>query len=89
MLQTVTATQARNNFSDLLNLVIYQNRRFVIKRKGKPVAVLSPNEEEKTNVRKAKNQVASVVDELTKFSLGVSDDWNQVEEVLKDLHEPH
>ena len=40
MLQQITTVNARNNFSDLLGQVYYGGKRFLIKKLGKPFAVL-------------------------------------------------
>lgn len=40
MLQPISIVKARNNFSDLLGQVYYGNQRFLIKKLGKPFAVL-------------------------------------------------
>jgi len=39
-MDTVSMTQARNNFSDLINKVVYGSDRVVISKMGKPVALL-------------------------------------------------
>lgn len=45
MLQPISIVQARNNFSDLLGEVYYGGKRFLIKKLGKPFAVLIGVEE--------------------------------------------
>lgn len=40
MLQPISSAQARNNFSDLLGDVYYGEKRFLIKKLGKSMAVL-------------------------------------------------
>lgn len=45
MLQSVSVVQARNNFSDLLGQAYYGGKRFLIKKLGKPLAVLVGVEE--------------------------------------------
>ncbi len=42
MENTISATQAARNFSELLNEIKFRNRRYTIVRAGKPVAVLGP-----------------------------------------------
>ncbi len=39
---TVTAKEARVNFSDLLNRVAYQDEKYVVTRNSKPVAAVIP-----------------------------------------------
>jgi len=41
MRQTITATQARDRFADLLNLVAYRGEEFVVQRQGKPAALIT------------------------------------------------
>jgi len=45
MLQPVSVTQARNNFSDLLGQVYYGGKRVLIQKLGKPLVVLTNVEE--------------------------------------------
>jgi prevent-host-death family protein len=39
--RTVTFAQAKNQFADLLDRVIYRNERITITKRGKPVATIS------------------------------------------------
>lgn len=41
---TVTATEAKQNFSDILNRVAYERKTALVKRHGKVIARLSPEE---------------------------------------------
>ena len=41
MPQVINATDARNNFADIINQVIYQNREFVVQKKGKPAVLIT------------------------------------------------
>jgi PHD/YefM family antitoxin component YafN of YafNO toxin-antitoxin module len=45
---TVTATYAKNKFSEILNKVSYSGERFLIQRQGKVVAILTSPEDCKT-----------------------------------------
>jgi prevent-host-death family protein len=38
--KTVSVAEAKNNFSDLLNRVIYRNERIIVSKHGKPVGAL-------------------------------------------------
>ena len=40
MTKAVSAAEAKNNFSDLLNRVIYRQERIIITKHGKPVGAL-------------------------------------------------
>lgn len=42
MTQTISATNARNNFGDIMNQVIYQDATFVIEKYGEPQIKLVP-----------------------------------------------
>lgn len=41
MRQTITATQARDQFADLLNRVAYRGEEFVVEKQGKPAALIT------------------------------------------------
>ncbi len=85
MPRTISATAARNNFSELLSQVLYHQEEFVIERKGKPIAVLIP----KTTIAKGKKNLSKkLAAVLPKLSLGLKN-WNQTKNVLKDLHNPN
>lgn len=38
--RTVSVAQAKNQFSDLLNRVIYRNERIIVTKRGKPVGAI-------------------------------------------------
>ncbi|MBI5650563.1 MAG: type II toxin-antitoxin system Phd/YefM family antitoxin [Chloroflexi bacterium] len=38
--RTVSVAQAKNQFSDLLNRVIYQHERVIVSKRGKPVGAI-------------------------------------------------
>lgn len=40
--QLITATYARDNFAELINQVMYQNRQFIVKKQGKAAARIIP-----------------------------------------------
>lgn len=40
MPQVISVSQARNNFSELINQAYYQGRQFLVKKTGRPMAVL-------------------------------------------------
>lgn len=40
MTQTISISQARNNFSEIINQVFYQGKQFLVKKMGRPMAVL-------------------------------------------------
>ena len=41
-MKDVTATEATRNFSDLLDAVEHRSESFVVRRRGKPIARISP-----------------------------------------------
>ena len=89
-MKAVSASHARNNFSELLSLVAFKGEEFIIKRKGKTVAIIGPKR--RVLQKKNKESVKSIVAGLTKHSLGLgkmADDWSKIEEILEELHTPH
>lgn len=48
IMTTLSATEARNRFFELLNLVGYKGEEFVIEKDGKPLVKMSPTEEKKS-----------------------------------------
>lgn len=81
---TISASDARNNFSDLLSRVLYQQEEFVIVRKGKPIATISP--QRARTPRQTQTRV-ELVPTLPKYSLGLKN-WKRTKQLLKDLHQP-
>lgn len=41
MRQTITATDARDRFADLINRVAYRGEEFVVEKQGKPAALIT------------------------------------------------
>jgi hypothetical protein len=41
--EPVSATYARDNFAELMNQVMYQNRQFIVKKQGKIAAYIMPS----------------------------------------------
>lgn len=41
MRQTITATDARDRFADLINRVAYRGDEFVVEKQGKPAALIT------------------------------------------------
>jgi prevent-host-death family protein len=81
---TISSTQARNNFSDLISRVTFQHEQFFIHRQGKPVAILMPiDRPQKTT----SNKSTSIAIQLTQCNLGIKD-WEQAKALLSDLHRP-
>ena len=41
MSQVITATQAKNQFAEIVNKVIYQGEEFVVEKQGKPAILIT------------------------------------------------
>lgn len=54
MVKTVSATQARNNFAEILNRVQYVGDEFIIEKQGKPIARITKPKETREKPRKKK-----------------------------------
>lgn len=84
MSQVISATDARNNFSEILSQVIYNQREFIVEKKGKKVAMVIPFMITKNSGKKK----SLVVEKLTKFNMRLSG-WTKAKKLLQDIHEPH
>lgn len=52
MTHTVSATNARNNFAEIINRVEYRGETFIIKKQGRPIAKITAVKEKITPVSK-------------------------------------
>jgi len=93
---TVSAKQARDNFTDILGSVYYGKQTVVVERKGRPFAVvINPDEYEKYQDYKkaAKKRFFEIVDEIQAANKGKSfnkvykDVTKIVEEVRQERYE--
>lgn len=41
MPQIITATEAKNQFSELVNRVVYNNEEFIVQKQGKPAVMIT------------------------------------------------
>lgn len=48
MKQTITATEARERFADLINRVMYRGEEFIVEKQGKPAALITRLTDAKT-----------------------------------------
>ena len=80
--QTISATDAKNNFSQILSLVSFQKQHFIVERQGKPIALISPQP-----IRSKSTKPHQLINQLSKHSLGISS-WQQAKKLLDDLHLP-
>jgi len=78
----MTATEARDNFSDLLDAVYSGNERVTIERKGKPVAVVVSPEQFERYERQINEGFREAVDEIRSRNAGKDPDA-----VLRDVTE--
>lgn len=46
MNQTINATQVRNQFTEIINRILYKGEEFIVEKKGKPVAKIIAIQEE-------------------------------------------
>lgn len=88
MPQIVSATYARNNFSEILGLVTYRGSEFVVEKKGKRVARLIPEKPKKTmNKQLSEKEVQELLEDMTKHPLKIKS-WEEFKELVSDLHDP-
>lgn len=80
--KTISATEAKNNFSQLLSLVAFHQEEFVIERQGKPIAILSPQSSRLKTARPHQ-----IINQFKKYPLGLKN-WKQAKRLLDDLHLP-
>lgn len=65
MLQKISSTKARNNFSDILGQVYYGGKRFVVNKLGKPVAVIINPDEYAAIDQQARKKFFKTVDKIS------------------------
>ena len=66
MTKAVSVAEAKNNFSDLLNRVIYRQERIIVSKHGKPVGALISIETLKQLEELEKQQTLARVKEIKK-----------------------
>lgn len=42
MLQTISATTARDNFADIINKAMYAGQEYIVVKQGKPAVLITP-----------------------------------------------
>lgn len=88
MPQVVSATYARNNFSEILGLVTYRGSEFVVEKKGKRVARLIPEKPQKTmNKQLSEKEIKELLEDMTKHPLKIKS-WEEFKKLVSDLHDP-
>ncbi len=79
MRQTITATQARDRFSDIINRVLYRGEEFIVEKQGKPAALITkPTRQEQQPAKKFTG--ADFLVELTKYK------FKGPKDLAKNLH---
>lgn len=66
MNKSVSAAEAKNNFSDLLNRVIYRRERIVVSKHGKPVGALISTQDLEQLEEFEKQQALARIKEIKK-----------------------
>ena len=86
MIREITAMDARKNFGEILNEVKYRHDSVLIKKAGKPIAVLI-DVDLFEKIRVLKHQFDALTDELGKTYVGVSieDAEKEIEEAMKKV----
>lgn len=77
MTHSITLTEAKAKFSELINRIVYNKDKFYISRKGKNVAVLMPLDESE----------ASEEEGLILAQKGLADFGSEIEEMEKYIFE--
>lgn len=79
-IRTMTAKQARDNFTDLLGWVYYGKDSVIVEKKGRPFAVVINPEDFEKYKKAAKDELFRIIDRIQKRNKGLSPD-----KVLKDV----
>ena len=77
MTQSITLTEAKAKFSELINRIVYNKDRFYISRKGKNVAVLMPLDEKEESKEEG----------LILAQRGLADLGSEIEEMEKYIYQ--
>lgn len=62
MNNTLSATQARNNFFEILNLAIYKGEEFTVEKDGKPAVKISPV----TSAKPSSEEITKIISDVKK-----------------------
>lgn len=85
-MKDISVTQARNNLAEILNQVVYQAERFLIRRRGEPVAVLvSPDE----ITEEGQTSYSGVKPSKTAGVLSLEDSSLSIEDLYERLKKPY
>lgn len=86
-MKSISVTQARNNLAEILNQVAYQAERFVIQRRGKPVAVLVSPKKLKRYREDGQGKGRNPSETAGVFSLADAD--IEIDELFSELKSPY
>lgn len=92
-IKTVTAKEARDNFTDILGGVYYGKQPVLIEKKGRPFAVVISPEEYENYKKVTKKRFFEIVNKIQAKNKGVDpikvlkDVTKVVEEVRQELYE--
>ena len=89
MLQSITAKQARQDFSQIINQVTYGNQRIIVTKFGKPVAVISSIKNfdpQLSSNKNERNKDFQIIDQIQKQGekLSASNASQLVKEALEE-----
>ena len=65
MLQTISATTARDNFADIINKAMYAGQEYIVVKQGKPAVLITPVQK----IGGAKTRGAQFLLKLAKYNL--------------------
>lgn len=70
MTHTISATQAREQFADIINRVVYRGEKFIVEKKGKPVVqIIMISEKPKKVLKKEINWGLLALQKLAKYKM--------------------
>jgi antitoxin (DNA-binding transcriptional repressor) of toxin-antitoxin stability system len=75
--QTIAASEARNNFSDLISKVQYQNQQFLVERYGEIVAKIVPVKPVEDQAARPTDRPTEPVEKADKSETDATDQTNQ------------
>lgn len=82
MPQVITASQAKQQFSDILNNAYYNGKEYIVERHGQPIIHIYPiSRKEHQN-----NETIQTLQRLGQVSLNVPDEWEKIEQGLEDMN---
>lgn len=68
MTNVVSATQARENFAEIINRVMYSGEEFIIEKQGKTAAILTPHRKIKNKKGVKKMTGTELLLKLTRYN---------------------